>query len=218
VGKMLSFQDDGSEPPVAGLTRRGLSFLALAALAACSVAPPPLVLSGDDRTAVAQIAAYLNGLQHFTAKFSQAGPDGYSEGYVWLQRPGKLRVEYVRPAPKLMLANHGRLLLVDRTTQATTSLRLSRTPLDILLAPQIMLSGAVTVTALERLSGGLKLSLVKTDAPGQGTLILRFTADPLALAGLTVIRDGQTTAFNLTDLNRDTLIDAARFEFNTPAP
>jgi outer membrane lipoprotein-sorting protein len=49
-------------------------------------------------------------------------------------------------------------------------------------------------------------------------LILRFAADPLALEGLTVVRDGQTTAFNLSDMNRDTLIDAARFEFNTPAP
>jgi outer membrane lipoprotein-sorting protein len=216
--KMPSFQCDTSEPRALGWTRRGLALLVLAALTACSVAPPPLVLSGDDRVAVTQITDYLNGLQHFTAKFSQAGPDGYSEGYVWLQRPGKLRVEYVRPAPKLMLANHGRLLLVDRTTQATTSLRLSRTPLDILLAPQITLSGTVTITALQRQASGLQLSLIKTDAPGQGTLILRFTADPLALEGLTVVRDGQTTAFNLSDMNRDTLIDAARFEFNTPAP
>jgi outer membrane lipoprotein-sorting protein len=216
--KMPYFQDGNSQTRMPRLGRRGLALLALAALAACSVAPPPLVLSGDDRVAVAQITDYLNGLQHFTAKFSQAGPDGYSEGYVWLQRPGKLRVEYLRPSPKLMLANHGRLLLVDRITQATTSLRLSRTPLDILLAPHITLSGAVTITALQRIDGGLQLNLVKTDAPGQGTLILRFTANPLALEGLTVIRDGQTTAFNLSDLNRDTLIDAARFEFNTPAP
>ena len=175
------------------------------------------MLSGDDQVAIGQISAYLNSLQRFSARFTQAGPDGFSEGNVWMARPGQLRVEYMRPRPKLMLANHGRLLLVDRTTQATTSLRLSRTPLDILLAPQVTLTGAVTITALQRLSGGLQLSLVKTDAPGQGTLTLRFTADPLALDGVTVVdRNGQTTAFNLTDMNRDAPIDPALFDYKAP--
>lgn len=202
-----------------GLTRRTFAWVALAALAACTPAPAPLALSGNDQVAIGQISDYLNGLQRFTARFSQSGPDGYSEGYVWMARPGQLRVEYVRPAPKLMLANHGRLFLVDRTTGATTSLRLSRTPLDMLLAQTIVLSGAVTITSLQRLAGGLQVSLVKTDAPGQGTLILRFAANPLALEGVTVVdRNGQTTAFNLTAMNRDAPIDPSRFEYKPPAP
>ncbi len=200
------------------LTRRGFAALAVGCLAACVATPPPLVLSGDDQVAIGQIAAYLNGLQRFTAQFTQAGPDGYSAGNVWMARPGQLRVDYLRPQPKLMLANRGRLLLVDLTTQATTSLRLSRTPLDILLAPSIVLTGAVTITALQRVAGGLQLSLVKTDAPGQGTLTLRFTAAPLALEGVSVVdRNGQTTAFNLTGLDPAAPIDPSRFEYK-PGP
>ncbi len=212
---------DRAQRPGFLLARRGF-VLGVASLAACTATPPPLVLSGDDQVAIGQITAYLNGLQRFTAMFTQAGPDGFSEGNVWMARPGQLRVDYVRPKPKLMLANHGRLLLVDLTTQATTSLRLSRTPLDILLAPSIVLSGAVTITALQRvaggLPGGLQLSLVKTDAPGQGTLILRFAASPLALQGVTVVdRNGQTTAFNLSGLDTAAPIDPARFTYQ-PAP
>jgi outer membrane lipoprotein-sorting protein len=215
---MAVFQMDKPGRCGAELTRRGFAVLVVAALAACATTPPPLVLSSDDQVAIAQITAYLNGLQRFTAMFTQAGPDGYSQGNVWMARPGQLRVDYVRPAPKLMLANHGRLLLVDLTTQATTSLRLSRTPLDILLAPSIVLSGAVTITALRRDAGGLQLSLVKTDSPGQGTLILRFDAAPLALAGVTVVdRNGQTTAFNLSGLDTTAPIDPARFDYH-PAP
>jgi outer membrane lipoprotein-sorting protein len=216
---MTVFQIYRPQAEAASLTRRGLAALLLSAVAACTPMPAPLVLSGDGQVAIGQIAAYLNGLQHFTAQFTQAGPDGYSAGDVWMSRPGQLRVDYLRPQPKLMLASHGRLLLVNLTTQATTSLRLSRTPLDILLAPSIVLSGPVTITALQREAGGLQLSLVKTDAPGQGTLILRFGAAPLALQGVTVVdRNGQTTAFNLTNLDTKSPVDPSRFEYKPGSP
>jgi outer membrane lipoprotein-sorting protein len=214
----LIFQADSRQPRL-GLGRRGFGLVAAAWLAACTPQAPRLVLSGDDQVAISQISAYLNGLQHFTAQFTQAGPDGFGTGTVWLSRPGQLRVEYVRPSPKLMLANHGRLLLVDETTHATTSLRLSRTPLDILLAQPVVLSGPVTITGLQRVEGGLQLSLVKADAPAQGTLTLRFTADPLALQGVTVLdRNGQTTAFNLTGLDTKAAIDPAIFEYHATPP
>jgi outer membrane lipoprotein-sorting protein len=117
-----------------------------------------------------------------------------------------------------MIANHGRLLLADLTTGGTSSLPVSRTPLDILLAPAIELTDTVTITALHRQPAGLQLSLVKTAAPGQGTLTLRFTADPLALAGVTILdRNGQTTAFDLTDLKRDVAIDPDHFVYHPPA-
>jgi outer membrane lipoprotein-sorting protein len=216
---MTNFQTVPVRRPGLNLTRRGLAALAVAGLAACVQTPPALVLSGDDQAAIGQITTYLNGLQRFTAQFTQAGPDGYSTGTVWMQRPGQLRVDYVRPQPKLMLANHGRLLLVDLSTQATTSLRLSRTPLDILLAPSIVLSGPVTITALQRVDGGLQLSLIKTDAAAQGTLTLRFTAAPLALQGVTVVdRTGQTTAFNLSNLDTASPIDPARFDYKPTVP
>jgi hypothetical protein len=82
-----------------------------------------------------------------------------------------------------------------------------------------VLGGPVKIVSLTRTDGGLHLGLQKADAPGQGTLILRFAANPLALDGVTVIdRNGRTTALQLTDMVRDTPIDPVRFEYRVAAP
>ena len=215
---MTSFQLYNAYKPARGWTRRGAAGLLVAGLAACAVTPPAMIMSNDDRIAIGQISGYMNNLQSFQAQFTQAGPDGVSTGTVWMARPGRLCVLYIQPSPKIMIANHGRLKLVDQRTGAATSLPLSRTPLDILLAPSITLSGEVTITALQRLPGALQLSLVKTAAPGQGTLTLRFGADPLALQGVTILdRNGQTTQFDLHDLQPGVTIAPARFEYTPPA-
>lgn len=206
-------------PTPRAFARRRVAALVLAtALAACVATPPPAVLSPDDRVAIQQITTYLNALHSFTARFAQEGPDGVSQGTVYLQRPGQLCVAYERPRPKLMIANHGRLLLVDQTNGATTSLPVSRTPLDIILAPTIELANTITITRIQRLPDAIQLSLVKTAAPGQGTLTLRFSANPLALAGVTILdRNGQTTQFDLGDLQPGAAIDPAHFVYHPPA-
>lgn len=185
-----------------------------AALAGCAMTPAPAVLSGDDQTAIAQITEYLNGLHSFRARFVQAGPEGMSAGSVVLARPGRLAVHYEGARPRLIVANHGRVLAVDLTTHATSGMRLSRTPLDILLAPEITLSGGVTITRLTREGGGLQVALVKTAAPGQGVLTLRFSADPLELQGVTLVDgSGRVTALDLQGLQVNVPVADGEFEY-----
>ncbi len=111
----------------------------------------------------------------------------------------------------------GPLIGTDQGPAARTTLPVSRTPLDILLRASIPLSGPVVVTALDRPAGFLRLSLAKSDAPGQGTLTLRFSDNPLALVGVT-IRDrfGQVTMLDLSHLVRDPEFGAGRFD-DSPA-
>ena len=183
-------------------------------LSACAMRPPAAVLSADDRTALAQVSAYMDGLQRFAGDFSQVGPQGEARGFVWVERPGRLRVEYYRPGPRTILAAAGRLLVADPLTHSTTTLPVSRTPLDILLAQHIPLSGPVVVSALERQPDGLQVSLVKAATPGQGTLTLRFSDTPLALTGVTVRdRNDQVTVLDLHNLVRDPDFGVGRFEY-----
>ena len=178
--------------------------LLMLALAACSMTPQPAVLSPNDQTALLQVSSYLNGLQRFRAAFVQNGPRGEATGVVWVDRPGRLRVQYTAPGPQTILANHGELLIADASTGATTTLPVAKTPLDILLRPSIPLSGPVTVTALHHLPDRLSITLVKTEAPGQGSLTLLFSANPLALRGLIIQdRSGRLTSLALRDLIRN---------------
>ncbi|HET8997293.1 MAG TPA: outer membrane lipoprotein carrier protein LolA [Acetobacteraceae bacterium] len=191
-------------PRRASWWRGGVVLVLLACLTACAMTPQPAVLSADDRTALTQVSAYLNNLQRFQATFTQSGPQGVERGEVWLDRPGRMRVEYTAPGPETILANHGQLLVVNPSTGATTTMPVSRTPLDILLRSEIPLSGPVTVTALRREPGLLSVSLAKTDAPRQGTLTLRFSANPLALRGVIIQdRSGRVTALALQDIVRN---------------
>jgi len=197
---------------------RGWPFLLVGALLAACVQTPAPVLTAADQATLAQVQTYLDGLRQFHARFDQSGTDGNADGVLWLARPGRLRVEYTEPHPKLLLANHGRLLLADQVTGATTNLPVSRTPLDMLLSDKIDLSGPVTVTGVQRQPGALQVGLAKTAAPSQGRLTLQFAASPLALTGV-VVQDasGHTNTLQLYGLIRDTTLDEALFHYR-PAP
>ena len=174
----------------------------------------------QDRTDLARVEAYLNGLRTLKAQFLQVAPDGgLSRGTAWLERPGHMRFQYDPPAPFLLVANHGLLMFHDTSLRQTSNIPLNRTPLGMLLADRATLSGDVTVTGLQRLPGQLQVSLVRTDNPGEGTLTLIFADNPLALRQWTVL-DAQRkeTRVTLHAIDLGGRFDSKLFEFVEPAP
>jgi outer membrane lipoprotein-sorting protein len=156
-----------------------------AALTPPGAAPPR---SPQDQADIARVEAYLNGLKSLKAQFVQVAGNGEtSKGIAWLERPGRMRFQYAPPSPFLLVAGHGVLTFTDSTLGQTTNIPLGRTPLGILLADNVLLSGTVTVTAMQRLPGQLQLTLVRTASPGDGSLTLIFADQPLALRQWTVI-------------------------------
>jgi outer membrane lipoprotein-sorting protein len=204
--------------PAARHGRRAVLLLACAGLAAC-MNTQKLVFSAADQAAIGEAQTYLNGLHRFTASFTQSGADGFAEGYVWLDRPGRLRVDYVRPRPKALIVNHGRLLLADHLTGAATRMPVANTPLDMLLADHIDLAGPIQVTSVQQQPGALQISLVKQAAPRQGMLTLQFSTTPMMLRGV-VVQDqsGRTNALTLTNLQQPASIDPSRFTYVPPIP
>lgn len=174
--------------------------------------------SPRDQADISRVEAYLNGLRTLKARFFQVAPDGgISQGVAWVDRPGKMRFQYEPPAPFLLIAAHGVLTFNDSSLQQTTNVPLSRTPLGILLAENMTLSDGVTVTAIQRLPGQLQLTLVRTDSPGDGSLTLIFTDQPLALRQWVVV-DAQRreTHVTLTDIVLGGRFDPALFEQLSP--
>lgn len=176
---------------------------ALAALpgvrpAAAAQAPTPAPLTPAQQQTVKEIAAYLNGLTSLKAKFLQIAPDGsVSQGLAWMERPGRMRFQYDPPSPYLLVAGHGLLVFHDSQLQQTTNVLLSSTPLGMLLAPHIELSGPVTVTGFQQLPGEIDLTLVRTASPEAGSLTLVFSTNPLRLRQW-AIRDAQDKVTRVT--------------------
>lgn len=185
----------------------------LAARAQGTAQPPP-----QDAADLARIEAYLNGLHTLQAHFLQVAPDGaISQGAAWLERPGRMRFQYDPPAPFLLVAAHGNLVFEDRSIQQVSNVPLSLTPLGILLADHVSLSGDVRVVGFQRLPGQLQVTLARSASPQDGSLTLVFTDSPLALRQWTVL-DAQRreTRVTLYNVEQGVNLDPKLFEFVDP--
>ncbi len=165
---------------------RRIILLALAlAASGCMVKTAP-VLSGRDQDDLARVTRFLDAMPRFEAHFVQSGAYGTGAGLVWLDRPGRLRLEYQGPGARVMVISGGRVRILDRSNGALTTQPLSRTPLGILLEPVIHLDGDVTVDGLVHQGASLAVTLSKTGAAGQGSLTLQMADQPLRLLGVSV--------------------------------
>lgn len=168
------------------------------------MAAPGAKLSPQDQADAARIEAYLNSVKSLKARFTQvAGDGGVSQGTAWLERPGRMRFQYDPPAPFVLIAAHGQLIFHDELLGQTSNIPLSCTPLGILLADHVALSGAVTVNGMQRLPGQIQLTLLRTDSPGDGSLTLVFADQPLTLRQWTVV-DAQRRETHVTLYNAQT--------------
>ncbi len=168
--------------------RRAVGLLATmlaACIAACTPLPKP-TLSSDDQSDLDRIAAYLNAMPRFQARFTQSGDYGPGAGLVWVDRPGNLRIDYQGAAARVMVIAGGRVHVLDRGNGATTTMPVSRTPLGILLEAPLHLDGTVHVDGLQHGPSTLRLTLSKTGAPAQGSLTLDFNDAPLLLRAVSV--------------------------------
>ena len=192
--------------------------LALPLQARAAFQPTP-----QDRADLSRIETYLNGMTALKARFLQVAPDGgISGGQAWLSRPGRLRFQYDPPAPFLLIASRGQLVFQDSSIKQQSQTPLSTTPLGMLLAQQVKLSGDITVTGIKRLPGEIDVTVIRTASPGDGSLTLVFADTPLTLRQWTVL-DAQRkeTRVTLFDAQLGGTFDAKLFDPpampNTPA-
>lgn len=200
------------------LPRRTLLALAPLLLAPRLVRAAGLALTAQDRADLARIEAYLNGLHTLKARFLQIAPDGRtSQGTAWIDRPGRLRFEYDPPSPFLLVAGHGLVVFHDAKLEQTNNFPLSQTPLGILLAENLKLSGDITVTNIDRQPGLIQVTTYRTSSPNDGTLTLVFADGPLLLRQWAVV-DGQRqeTRVSLFDVSLGGRFDSSLFEFIDP--
>ncbi|MDD2876389.1 MAG: outer membrane lipoprotein carrier protein LolA [Acidiphilium sp.] len=169
----------------------------------------------SDQAVLTQVAAYLNGLKTITARFMQVGPDGsVRTGQAIVQRPGKMRFQYDKPNPQLLVAGFGLLVYHDPQLDQTTNIPLSSTPLGILLDKNIRLSGAVTVTKVSQPPGEVQVSLIRTGKAEQGHITLVFSTNPLELRQWRVTdTQGQLTQVSLYDLHATKPFPDKDFEY-----
>ncbi len=194
------------------MRRRDVLGGGLLLLAGCAGVPAPGALGAADLADVARVQRYLDGIRTLRARFVQAGSGPGGAGTAWLARPGRLRLQYDPPSRAVLVAARGRVVFADAATGSSSSLPLARTPLAILLAQEIVLSGEVTVLSVERGPGVLAVAVRSTERPGQGRLTLGFAEGPLALRALEMVDGrGDVTRLALSDVAVGVAVDEGLF-------
>ena len=169
--------------------------IAPAAILATFLAAGPGPASAD--VSLAEASAYLNGFTGAEGKFTQIADDGsIATGTVRLQRPGRMRFEYDPPLEQLVVAGGGQVAVFDGKSNAgPEQYPLSRTPLSIILAPQVDLTRARMVTGRRVDGPSTTITAQDPENPDYGSIDLVFTDDPVELRQW-VVRDasgGATT-------------------------
>jgi outer membrane lipoprotein-sorting protein len=196
---------------------RILCLAALLVLAAPAAAAP---LNEADRADLARAEAYLNDMKTISGKFVQVAPDGsLSEGRMWLSRPGRLRFEYAPPTPILVVADGIFIVYHDMELGQVDRVPIDATPLSVLLSEKVKLSDEVTVRAVQRGPGTLRIALYATKRPEDGEIVLVFGDKPLQLRQWQIVdARGGTTTVTLSQLEFNQPLVNRLFVFTDPPP
>lgn len=207
------------------LSRRcfGQGAVAFGALAAVPVAAlaqaAPAGLSAEDRAALAQAQAYLQGLTAAQGSFVETGPNGQRrQGRFWLQRPGRMRFEYTDPAGLLVVADGSNVKRYDPRLEVFRQVPLGQTPLSTFLARDVRLDQGVRIERVTRMqSGAFAITARDARRPNEGQVILAFAGQPLRLQEWTITdAQGARTRTQLTALEPASGLSASLFQLRDP--
>lgn len=186
----------------------------LAGLAALTVGAASASALTPEQTALENKAvAYLQGLTSAQGRFVQTDSKGArTEGSFFLERPGRIRFEYDPPAQMIVVSDGHNVTVYDRRLKTANFYPLSLTPLHVFLAKTIRFDKAATVDKVERTAEGFEVVAHDGRRPGEGSIALEFSDNPVRLVEWTITDGaGRHTKVQLTTLKPAAGFDAKTF-------
>jgi len=193
--------------------------VAAAPVAAFAMLVPAAPVVAQAASPLGQVTAHLKAVNTMVANFSQTDRKRRTlTGTMTLKRPGKLRFQYQKGVPYLIVADGRRLNMIDYETGRVDGWPIGKSPLGVLLNPNPNLSRIAKVV---RNDSRTMLVQVK-DQPEFGTITLGFAKvssapSGLLLQGWTVI-DGQNnrTTVKLSGQRFNVAVADSAFAFQRP--
>ncbi len=195
--------------------------LPLGAAAAQSEAPdaapwrPAEPITAEDRADLARAEDYLNRIETVRGRFVQITSSGhFSEGMLYLRRPGELRFEYDDPVPLLLISDGHTMVMYDKSIESASQIPLSQSPLWFLTRDPIDFTDTVELLAVERGQGALLVSMLGESALGKAQVDLLFSDSPLELRRWSVVdEEGYIIQVSLVDTEFDVALEDSLFQY-----
>ena len=145
--------------------------------------------AAEKTNSILKVENFFKTLKTIEADFIQVSPSGKtSEGKIFLDLPGKLRIDYNQPNNILITTKGFWIVIQNRKLKSTNNIPLNQTPFSILLENKINFNNKDLIVDLEKKLGIILLKIKLAENKQAGELLLEFSEKPFLLKKW-IIRD-----------------------------
>ena len=187
--------------------------------AAIIAAAPASAATGS----LADVAAHLRGISTLTADFVQTDRNGGSlAGTLSLKQPGRIRFQYQKGVPLLIVGDGNALTMIDYSVRQVSRWPIGNSPLSVLIDPRKDMSRFAR-TVPSAIPGMIMIEARDPKHPEFGTITIAFARGGgpggLVLQGWTVLdaQNGRSTV-RLTNQRFGVPISDRTFKWDDPRP
>lgn len=199
------------------MTRSVSRTLFLAAAAAVLTTP----VAAQQTSPLAQAQGHLKAVETMTANFAQTNRDGRTlTGSLTMKRPGRVRFEYAKGIPMLIVGDGKALTFIDYEVKQVSRWPIGTSPLSVLLNPDKDLRGVAKVTRND--SQVMLIEAKDRQRPEFGTITIAFAKVPGAPQGLmlqgwtTIDAQNNRSTIKLTNQRFNVAVADSAFRWTDP--
>ena len=183
--------------------------------------PPRAPLTAVQKGDLKRASDYLNTIKSVQGRFTQIAADGRTvQGTFYLRKPGRIRFEYDKPNPILIVADGSSVAVSNSQLKTTDRYPLINSPLRLLLSESINLTSDPRIVDVEKEPGILSFTARETAGPARGSITLIFADNgELELRQWEVVdAQGVRTRIALNEVRQDANIPPTMFVIQDLSP
>jgi outer membrane lipoprotein-sorting protein len=168
-----------------------------------------------------RVSDYLNTIKSVQGRFTQLAADGRSvQGTFYLRKPGRIRFEYDKPNPILIVADGSSVAVSNSQLKTTDRYPLINSPLRLLLSESINLVTDPRISEVKKETGILSFTAREATGPARGSITLIFSDNgQLELRQWEVVdAQGMHTTIALNEVRQDANIPPTMFVIQELSP
>jgi len=185
--------------------------------------PPRRALTTEEKMELKRVSDYLNTIKSVQGRFTQIAADGKTAGGTfYLRKPGRIRFEYDRPNPTLIVSDGSTVAVSNSQLKTTDRYPLINSPLRLLLSERMDLATDPRITEVKKEPGVLSFTARETAGPARGSITLMFAdsgGSQLELRQWEVLdAQGIRTTIALNDVRQNPNIPPSMFVIQELSP
>ncbi len=135
-----------------------------------------------NKLAQLKIVNFFRKINTIEANFIQVSPSGnVSNGKIYLDLPGKLRIDYENPNNLLITCKGFWIVIQDRDAKTTNNIPVKSSPFAILLEKKSFLNNENFITDYSINAGIISLKIKSKNTDKHESIILEFLENPFSL-------------------------------------